>query len=119
MQGDVSGLQVLKDGKWFAVEPIRNAFVVNVADQIQVISNGRFKSAEHWGITNTTTARISIPTFYGPSSDAFIAPVASMVDEEHPALHRGYKFEEYMKAFWSQGLKGKSILDRFKIEISP
>ncbi|XP_059065790.1 protein DMR6-LIKE OXYGENASE 1 [Cryptomeria japonica] len=118
MQGDVSGLQVLKDGKWFAVEPIPNAFVVNVADQIEVVSNGRFKSAEHRGVTNTTTARISIPTFYGPSLDAFIAPAASTVDEEHPALYRGHKFEEYMTAFWSQGLKGKSILDRFKIEIS-
>lgn len=38
MQGDVSGLQVLKDGKWFAVEQIPNAFVVNVADQIEVYS---------------------------------------------------------------------------------
>ncbi|XP_057836533.2 protein DMR6-LIKE OXYGENASE 2 isoform X2 [Cryptomeria japonica] len=86
----------------------------------QVISNGRFKSAEHRAVTNKTTARISIPTFYGPSLDTFIAPAAAMVDEEHPALYRGYKFEEYMAAFWSKcGLKGKSILDRFKIEVSP
>ncbi|XP_059066718.1 protein DMR6-LIKE OXYGENASE 2-like [Cryptomeria japonica] len=119
MQGDVSGLQVLKDGKWFAVEPIPNAFVVNVADQIKVVSNGRFKSAKHRAITNTTTARISIPTFYGPSCDSFIAPATSMVDEEHPALYRGYKFEEYMRIFWSKGLMSKSILDRFKIETSP
>ncbi|XP_059066720.1 protein DMR6-LIKE OXYGENASE 1 [Cryptomeria japonica] len=120
MQGDVSGLQVLKDGKWFAVKPTPNAFVADVADQIEVVSNGRFKSAEHGAVTNTTTAHISIPTFYGPSSDTFVAPAASMVDEERPALYRSYKFEEYMAAFWSQcGLKGKRILDRFKIEISP
>ena len=36
MQGDVSGLQVLKNGKWVAVEPIANAFVVNLGDQLQV-----------------------------------------------------------------------------------
>ncbi|XP_057836574.2 protein DMR6-LIKE OXYGENASE 1 [Cryptomeria japonica] len=120
MQGDVSGLQVLKDGKWVAVKPIPNAFMVNVADQIEVVSNGRFKSAKHRAITNTTTTRISIPTFYGPSLDTFIAPAASMVDEKHPALYRGYKFEEYTKAFWSQSaLKRRSTLDRFKIEISP
>ncbi|KAH9305538.1 hypothetical protein KI387_009942, partial [Taxus chinensis] len=35
MQGDVSGLQVLKDDKWVSVEPIPNAFVVNLADQLQ------------------------------------------------------------------------------------
>ena len=36
MQSDVSGLQVLKNGKWAAVEPIPNAFVVNLGDQLQV-----------------------------------------------------------------------------------
>ncbi|XP_059066719.1 protein DMR6-LIKE OXYGENASE 2-like [Cryptomeria japonica] len=38
MQGGASGLEVLKDGKWFVVEPIPNAFMVNVADQIEVYS---------------------------------------------------------------------------------
>eukprot|EP00253_Pinus_taeda_P008526 PITA_08526 len=47
MQNDVSGLQVIKNGKWVAVEPITNAFVVNLGDQLQVVSNGRFRSAEH------------------------------------------------------------------------
>lgn len=33
---DVSGLQVLKDGKWLAVKPHPDALVVNIGDQIQV-----------------------------------------------------------------------------------
>lgn len=32
----VSGLQVLKDGKWVAVKPHPNAFVINIGDQLQV-----------------------------------------------------------------------------------
>lgn len=32
----VSGLQVLKDGKWLAVKPIPDAFVINIGDQLQV-----------------------------------------------------------------------------------
>ena len=32
----VSGLQVLKEGKWMAVKPHPNAFVVNIGDQLQV-----------------------------------------------------------------------------------
>lgn len=32
----VSGLQVLKDGKWLAVKPHPNAFVINIGDQLQV-----------------------------------------------------------------------------------
>lgn len=32
----VSGLQVLKEGKWLAVNPIPGAFVINIGDQLQV-----------------------------------------------------------------------------------
>lgn len=32
----VAGLQVLKDGKWLAVNPIPDAFVINIGDQLQV-----------------------------------------------------------------------------------
>ena len=80
------------------------------------MSNGRFKSVEHRAVTNISTARISIPTFYFPGDDAFIAPATSMVDEQQPALYRGYHFEEFWEAFWSQRLKGKTVLDRFKIQ---
>uniref|UniRef100_A0A0D6QZJ6 Fe2OG dioxygenase domain-containing protein n=1 Tax=Araucaria cunninghamii TaxID=56994 RepID=A0A0D6QZJ6_ARACU len=113
MQGDVSGLHVLKDGKWVAVDPIPNAFVVNVGDQLQVLSNGKFKSCEHRAVTNSSTARMSIATFYGPSTDVFIAPVQSMIDGQNPALYKGYRLEEYMSVFRNKGLKGKSVLDSF------
>lgn len=33
---EVSGLQVIKDGNWVAVDPVPNAFVVNLGDQLQV-----------------------------------------------------------------------------------
>ena len=33
---DVAGLQVRKNGKWITVNPVPNAFIVNVGDQIQV-----------------------------------------------------------------------------------
>ncbi|KAG4981961.1 Hyoscyamine 6-dioxygenase [Glycine soja] len=36
MQDHVFGLQVFKDGNWIAVEPIPNAFVVNIGHQLRV-----------------------------------------------------------------------------------
>lgn len=36
MQDDVSGLQVLKDGKWITVEPLPGAFVVNIGHLLEV-----------------------------------------------------------------------------------
>ena len=36
LQDEVSGLQVLRNGKWVTVNPIANTFVINIGDQIQV-----------------------------------------------------------------------------------
>ncbi|MCH96302.1 flavonol synthase/flavanone 3-hydroxylase-like, partial [Trifolium medium] len=36
LQSEISGLQVNKDGKWISVPCIPNAFVINLADQIEV-----------------------------------------------------------------------------------
>ena len=33
---EVPGLQILKDGKWVAINPHPNAFVINLGDQMQV-----------------------------------------------------------------------------------
>ena len=38
LQDDVPGLQVLRKGKWVAVNPIPNTFIVNIGDQMQVTS---------------------------------------------------------------------------------
>lgn len=35
----VTGLQVIKDGEWVAVDFVPNAFVVNLGDQIQVCAS--------------------------------------------------------------------------------
>ena len=36
LQSEVSGLQVNKDGKWISIPYTPNAFVINLADQIEV-----------------------------------------------------------------------------------
>lgn len=37
-QGEVVGLQVLKDETWLTVEPIRNSFIININHMLQVFS---------------------------------------------------------------------------------
>ncbi|OVA04190.1 Oxoglutarate/iron-dependent dioxygenase [Macleaya cordata] len=98
----VSGLQVIKDGKWLSVDPLPNAFIVNVADQLEVMSNGRYKSVHHRAVTNKEMPRISIATFCRPSKDAIIGPIEEMVSEEHPPIYRSYPYEEFFKEFCRQ-----------------
>ncbi|KAK8582888.1 hypothetical protein V6N13_069656 [Hibiscus sabdariffa] len=82
----VTGLQVLQNGNWVPVEPIPDAFVINIGDQIQVLSNGRFRSVHHRAVTNRTRKRVSLATFYGPSKDTIIGPIRDLIDEQHPPL---------------------------------
>ncbi|KAI9113034.1 hypothetical protein K1719_015966 [Acacia pycnantha] len=59
----INALQVLKDGQWLAVDPIPNAFVVNVGLLLQIISNKRLIGAEHRVVTNANTARTTVAYF--------------------------------------------------------
>lgn len=56
----VNGLQILKDGQWIDVQPIKNSIVINTGDQIEVLSNGKYKSVWHRVLALPTGNRRSI-----------------------------------------------------------
>ncbi|KAK3009014.1 hypothetical protein RJ639_013354 [Escallonia herrerae] len=93
----VTGLQVIKDGRWVSVDPIPNSFVVNLGYQIQVPSNGRYKSVHHRAVTNKDLHRVSLAIFYGPNKDSIIGPIEDLIDEEHPPAYRKYRFAEFLE----------------------
>ncbi|XP_042502945.1 protein DMR6-LIKE OXYGENASE 1-like [Macadamia integrifolia] len=114
LQGTVPGLQVLKNGKWVAIKPIPNTFIINIGDQIEVLSNGMYKSVLHRAVLNRNELRISVPTFYSPSPDAVIKPAQELVDEEHPILYKSFTYNEYYTKFWNRGLATENCLDMFR-----
>ncbi|XP_028794668.1 1-aminocyclopropane-1-carboxylate oxidase 3-like [Neltuma alba] len=100
----VSGLQLLKDGQWISVPPMRHSIVVNLGDQIEVITNGKYKSMEHRVIAQTDGTRMSVASFYNPGSDAVIFPAPTLMEgkEEETKGHIIYPkfvFEDYMKLY--------------------
>ncbi|KAM1161859.1 hypothetical protein ACFX13_001014 [Malus domestica] len=114
LQDDVAGLQVLNNGKWVAVKPIPHTFIVNLGDQIQVLSNDRCKSVLHRAVVNCNKERISIPTFYCPSYDAVMEPAPQLIDDHHPPLYRSFTYAEFYEKFWDRDLNTRSSLDLFK-----
>ncbi|KAH7864263.1 hypothetical protein Vadar_027635 [Vaccinium darrowii] len=116
LQDDVPGLQVLHNGKWVAVNPIPNTFIINIGDQMQVISNDRYKSVLHRAVVNSNKERISIATFYSPSPDAVIGPAPDLIDDEdnRPAVYKKFTYQEYYDKFWNIGLATECCLDKFK-----
>ncbi|KAJ8632472.1 hypothetical protein MRB53_025808 [Persea americana] len=115
LQDQVPGLQVLFGGKWVTVKPIPGTFVVNIGDQIQVLSNGIYKSILHRALVNSHEERMSIPTFYCPSPDAVIGPAQELVDDHHPAIYKNFTYKEYYELFWNHGLQTESCIDSFRL----
>ncbi|XP_010538868.1 PREDICTED: protein DMR6-LIKE OXYGENASE 2-like [Tarenaya hassleriana] len=114
LQDDVSGLQVFRNGKWVSVHPVPNTFIVNIGDQMQVISNDKYKSVLHRAVVNSEKERISIPTFYCPSPDAVVGPADELITDLSPSVYRSFSYSEYYDRFWNRGLANVTCLDLFK-----
>ncbi|KAL2338437.1 hypothetical protein Fmac_012883 [Flemingia macrophylla] len=88
---EVKGLQVLIDDNWVNVPTIADALVVNLGDQMQIMSNGIFRSIMHRVVTNTEKMRMSVAMFNEPGPDNEIGPVEGLINESRPRLYRNVK----------------------------
>ncbi|KAJ4946675.1 hypothetical protein NE237_026757 [Protea cynaroides] len=102
----VKGLQILKDGEWIDVQPLPNAIVINTGDQIEVLSNGRYKSVWHRILATKDGNRRSIASFYNPSLKATIAPAPELInpvtDEVADQAYPKFVFGDYMSVYAKQ-----------------
>ncbi|KAL7601582.1 hypothetical protein Lser_V15G27115 [Lactuca serriola] len=115
-QGNISGLQALKDGRWIGIEPLPNAFVVIPGLQLRVISNGKLSSAVHRVVTNSKESRTTIGTFVAPSSDILIRPADSVLKESSlTPLYRGYTYKEFFSMFTGNNCEAERALECFKL----
>ncbi|KAK1420378.1 hypothetical protein QVD17_21921 [Tagetes erecta] len=113
---EVGGLQVKKDGLWIPVDFLPDAFVVNIGDILEIMSNGVCNSIEHRATVNATKERISLAMFFNPKLEAQVRPAKSLLmkTKDHP-LYRTLVMEHYLKEFFSHKLNGKAFLERMKI----
>ncbi|KAB1205367.1 Flavonol synthase/flavanone 3-hydroxylase [Morella rubra] len=92
---DVPGLQVSKDDNWIAVNYLPNALFVHVGDQLEVLSNGKYKSVLHRSLVNKERTRMSWAVFVVPPQEATIGPLAELVDDQNPAKYSTKTYAEY------------------------
>ncbi|CAD6334776.1 unnamed protein product [Miscanthus lutarioriparius] len=110
----VRGLQVRRRGAWVTVHPVPDAFIVNVGDQIQVLTNATYRSVEHRVMVNAADERLSVALFYNPKSDLPLAPMPELVSPDRPALYEPMTFDEYRMYIRRKGPRGKSQVDSLK-----
>ncbi|MBA0693706.1 hypothetical protein Goari_004060, partial [Gossypium aridum] len=78
---EVEGLQIVKDEAWITVPLIPRALVVNLGNQMQIMSNRIFKSPVHKAVTNTDKPRISVAMSNEAEVDKEIGPVEALIDD--------------------------------------
>ncbi|KAA3476857.1 protein SRG1-like [Gossypium australe] len=78
---EVEGLQIVKDGAWITVPLIPRALVVNLGDQMQIMSNRIFKSPVHKAVTNTDKPRLSVVMSNEAEVDKEIGPVEALIGD--------------------------------------
>eukprot|EP00262_Sarcandra_glabra_P005974 TRINITY_DN1794_c0_g1_i3.p1 TRINITY_DN1794_c0_g1~~TRINITY_DN1794_c0_g1_i3.p1 ORF type:complete len:368 (-),score=69.88 TRINITY_DN1794_c0_g1_i3:185-1288(-) len=113
---ETEGLQIRKQGVWIPVKPLPHAFIVNIGDCLEVLSNGVYRSIEHRATINSAKERLSIATFYAPNPEKEVGPASSLINPQNPALFKRLAMKDYFKAFLSKKLNSKSNLENMRIE---
>ena len=81
------GLEVLNGaGEWIDVPLVDGAFVINIGDMMEILSNGAFMATSH-RVRKVAEERYSFPMFCNLDYDCRIEPVPELLSEEEPARY--------------------------------
>ncbi|KAL6626304.1 hypothetical protein ACP70R_030030 [Stipagrostis hirtigluma subsp. patula] len=112
----VQGLQIKRDGRWLAVDPMDKAFVVSIGDILEILSNGRYRSIEHRAVVHPDRERISATMFHQPCEDTTVGPLPELVKVVGEARYKSMGYMDFMKRFFASKLDGRrSHLDGLRI----
>uniref|UniRef100_A0A453JPG4 Fe2OG dioxygenase domain-containing protein n=1 Tax=Aegilops tauschii subsp. strangulata TaxID=200361 RepID=A0A453JPG4_AEGTS len=115
-QNGVDGLQVKHDGRWLLAKPIPGSFFVIAGDQLEIVSNGRYKGVLHRALVDRAQARMSCVSLLGPCLDAVVKPVPELAVPPLGLEFRGVKYRDYMEHQQSNKLNEKGALDLVRVQ---
>nr|XP_043622669.1 codeine O-demethylase-like [Erigeron canadensis] len=111
---EVEGLEILKDDQWFRVPIVPDALTINFGDEIEIMSNGIFKSPVHRVSVNSEKERMTLALFCMPQTETnIVVPVEELVTDETPRL---YKDATYTLDFYFENYQHhRRPIDTYKI----
>lgn len=81
LHATLPGLEVLNAaGDWIDAPPVPGAFVINIGDMLEVLTNGRFIATPH-RVRDVPQERFSFPLFCAVDYDTVIEPLPEFRDE--------------------------------------
>ncbi|KAI3842746.1 hypothetical protein MKW98_015413, partial [Papaver atlanticum] len=113
---EVEGLEIRNKGEWVSVKPLANAFVVNVGDVMQKLTNGIYHSVEHRATINSRKERLSVSTFHYPKLETEIGPLPSMITPKTPSLFRRIeRYELFLRKYYARKINPRLHEDRKRV----
>ncbi|KAJ7961916.1 2-oxoglutarate (2OG) and Fe(II)-dependent oxygenase superfamily protein [Quillaja saponaria] len=109
------GLQ-LKDHNenWIPVPVVEGGLVVQLGDQMEVLSNGRYKSVIHRATVNAEKERFSLASLHSFALDRNVRPAPELVDKEHPYSYKGFSFSDFLDFISSNDIVKGRFIDTLK-----
>ncbi|KAJ3706371.1 hypothetical protein LUZ61_010076 [Rhynchospora tenuis] len=114
-QNGVDGLQIKHHDRWIDARPTPYSIMVNTCDQLEIVTNGKYKAVLHRVLLNTEVARMSVATTIGPSLDAIVGPIADLLNTDYPAVFRAMKYRDYLEQQQSNSLVEKGALNLVRL----
>ncbi|XP_042386452.1 1-aminocyclopropane-1-carboxylate oxidase homolog 1-like [Zingiber officinale] len=119
LQDQIGGLQVMHQNQWLDVPPSTGALVVNIGDLLQLITNDKFRSADHRVLIKKGGPRTSVSCFFITtqvwSSTQLYGPIKELLSIETPPLYREVTVRDYYTYNYNKGIDGRSALDSYKL----
>jgi isopenicillin N synthase-like dioxygenase len=114
------GLEVLNArDRWVDAPPVPGAFVINIGDLLEVLSNGHWVSTTH-RVRKVTEERYSAPLFFNLDYDAEIAPAPHLVLRDGEARYPRVRAGEHLLAQTAQSFAYmKQQIARGEMQLPP
>ncbi|KAK8509540.1 hypothetical protein V6N12_001630 [Hibiscus sabdariffa] len=93
---------------------LEGAFIVQLGDQIQVMSNGKYKSVVHQVTLSAEKKRLSIASLHSLPLNKKIGPAPELVDEQHPASYKEFSFRDFLDYISSNNNADGRFIDSIK-----
>ncbi|MDR3500203.1 MAG: 2-oxoglutarate and iron-dependent oxygenase domain-containing protein [Parvibaculum sp.] len=92
------GLEVLNaEGRWIDAPPVPGAFVINIGDMMEALTNGRFIATPH-RVRNVSEERYSFPLFCALDYETVIEPLPKFIAAGEPPRYGRYVAGDHLLA---------------------